>query len=62
MKAMENERVEKPLWDPYLAGFVLGLVLLATYLVFGRGLVLRGRHTLLRLDGPRSLAQLGRGQ
>ncbi|MBK7586173.1 MAG: YeeE/YedE family protein [Myxococcales bacterium] len=42
---MENERVEKPLWDPYLAGFVLGLVLLATYLVFGRGLGASGAVT-----------------
>lgn len=25
-------------WDPYVAGVALGLVLLATYLVFGRGL------------------------
>ncbi len=29
---------EKPLWDPYIAGVALGLVLLATFLVFGRGL------------------------
>ncbi len=29
---------ERPLWDPYVAGFFLGLVLLGTYLVFGRGL------------------------
>jgi len=28
----------KPLWDPYLAGIALGLVLLATFLIFGRGL------------------------
>jgi len=28
----------KPLWDPYVAGMALGLVLLATFLVFGRGL------------------------
>ncbi len=29
---------QKPLWDPYVAGVALGLVLLATFLVFGRGL------------------------
>jgi hypothetical protein len=29
---------ERPLWDPYVAGFFLGLVLLGTYLVVGRGL------------------------
>jgi uncharacterized protein len=28
----------KPFWNPYLAGFALGLVLLATYLITGRGL------------------------
>jgi hypothetical protein len=28
----------RPLWNPYLAGVALGLVLLATYLVSGRGL------------------------
>jgi len=28
----------KPFWNPYLAGMLLGLVLLATYLVTGRGL------------------------
>jgi uncharacterized membrane protein YedE/YeeE len=28
----------QPLWNPYLAGVFLGLVLLATYLVTGRGL------------------------
>lgn len=36
---MEAQRTEeKPLWDPYVAGVALGLVLLATFLVFGRGL------------------------
>jgi hypothetical protein len=29
---------EKPIWDPYVAGFFLGLVLLAAFLVVGRGL------------------------
>lgn len=28
----------RPFWNPYLAGIALGLVLLATYLVTGRGL------------------------
>ncbi len=34
----ESHPVEKPMWDPYVAGFFLGLVLLATFLVVGRGL------------------------
>ena len=29
---------ERPLWNPYLAGIALGLVLLATYLLMGFGL------------------------
>lgn len=28
----------RPLWNPYIAGFALGLVLLASFLVTGRGL------------------------
>ena len=28
----------KPYWNPYIVGFLLGLVLLATYIVTGRGL------------------------
>lgn len=35
----------KPHWDPYLAGVALGLVLLATFLVFGRGLGASGAIT-----------------
>lgn len=35
----------KPLWDPYVAGFFLGLVLLATFLVVGRGLGASGAMT-----------------
>lgn len=30
--------MQKPFWNPYLAGVALGLVLLATYLVMGFGL------------------------
>ena len=28
----------KPYWNPYVVGFLLGLVLLATYVITGRGL------------------------
>ncbi len=31
-------RADKPYWNPYAVGVLLGLVLLATYLVTGRGL------------------------
>jgi uncharacterized membrane protein YedE/YeeE len=45
MATMEREHNEKPVWDPYVAGFFLGLVLLATFLVFGRGLGASGAVT-----------------
>ncbi|MBI4953830.1 MAG: YeeE/YedE family protein [Myxococcales bacterium] len=32
------ESPERPHWNPYVAGFALGVVLLATFLVMGRGL------------------------
>ena len=32
-------RVPRPFWNPYVAGFFLGLVLLGTYAITGRGLV-----------------------
>lgn len=36
-----------PYWSPYVAGFALGLVLLATYLVAGRGLGATGAFSAL---------------
>lgn len=36
--AASVQRRARPLWNPYLAGALLGLVLLLTYLVTGRGL------------------------
>ena len=36
---------ESPYWNPYLAGVALGLVLLATYVIFGRGLGASGALT-----------------
>lgn len=36
-----------PYWSPYVAGFALGLVLLATYLVAGRGLGASGAFSAL---------------
>lgn len=37
----------RPLWNPYVAGFALGLVLLATFLVTGRGLGASGAFASL---------------
>ena len=36
--ASDRAVIVQPYWNPYLAGFLLGLVLLASYLVAGRGL------------------------
>ncbi|TVQ90796.1 MAG: hypothetical protein EA393_05355 [Bacteroidetes bacterium] len=35
---MENQNSPKPFMNPYLAGFLLGLVLLASFVIVGRGL------------------------
>ena len=35
----------KPYWNPYLAGFVLGLVLLSAFVIMGRGLGVSGAVT-----------------
>jgi uncharacterized membrane protein YedE/YeeE len=37
-KPAEGARAAQPYWNPYLVGALLGLVLLASYLVAGRGL------------------------
>jgi hypothetical protein len=34
----ESTSMPKPLWNPYLAGFLLGLFLLASFVVAGKGL------------------------
>jgi uncharacterized protein len=41
----DTQRNERPLVDPYLGGVLLGLVLLATFLVVGRGLGASGAVT-----------------
>ncbi|HLE00066.1 MAG TPA: YeeE/YedE thiosulfate transporter family protein [Bdellovibrionota bacterium] len=35
---MNESHSEKPFWNPYLAGMALGLVLLSSFLIMGRGL------------------------
>jgi len=41
------ERPAQPYWNPYLAGFALGLVLLGGYLLLGRGLGATGAFSAL---------------
>ncbi len=44
-KLIDNSPPEKPLMNPYLAGFGLGLVLLASFVLMGRGLGASGAFT-----------------
>ena len=52
---MEMEQIEpvepgaRPLWNPYVAGFVLGLVLLGSFLVMGFGLGASGATNRLAI-------------
>lgn len=50
---MQNER---PFWNPYLAGFALGLVLLTTFVVMGFGLGGSGAANRLAIAGAHVLA------
>ncbi len=40
-----REHTAKPYWNPYLSGFGLGLVLLASFVIMGRGLGASGAFT-----------------
>lgn len=40
-----SDHAPKPYWNPYLAGFGLGLVLLASFVIMGRGLGASGAFT-----------------
>jgi hypothetical protein len=46
----------QPYWNPYLAGFALGLVLLATFVVMGRGLGVSGAVTTAVVVGVNAIA------
>jgi uncharacterized protein len=52
------EQKERPFWNPYLAGFALGLVLLASFLVAGQGLGASGAANRLSI-GALSLVAPG---
>lgn len=54
---MSQVQKEDPFWNPYVAGFMLGLVLLASFVVMGFGLgsssaVARGSYALAHLVAP----------
>jgi len=46
----------QPYWNPYVAGFMLGLVLLATFVVMGRGLGASGAMSTLLATGMNKIA------
>jgi len=46
----------RPLWNPYLAGVALGLVLLASFLIMGWGLGSSGAVTRLGVGAAHVLA------
>lgn len=45
-----------PYWNPYKAGFALGLVLLATFVLVGRGLGASGAFLRVTAEGVRTVA------
>jgi uncharacterized membrane protein YedE/YeeE len=56
MSATMSPPAERPFWNPYVAGVVLGLVLLASFLVMGFGLGSSGAVTRLAVAGAHLVA------
>jgi hypothetical protein len=54
--ASPSGRVPRPYWNPYLAGLGLGLVLLASYVIMGRGLGASGAISTLVAVGVDAVA------
>src|SRR5215208_62799 len=50
------ERQQQPYWNPYLAGFVLGLVLLGGFVIMGRGLGVSGAITSAVVSGTNAIS------
>ena len=53
---MQNPAVPKNFWNPYLAGIALGVVLMLTLLVMGRGLGASGAATRLAVVATAAVA------
>jgi uncharacterized membrane protein YedE/YeeE len=49
-------RPAQPYWNPYVAGFGLGLVLLASFVIMGRGLGASGAFSSLVVAGSNAIA------
>jgi hypothetical protein len=56
MKDIPHAASPQPYWNPYIAGFGLGLVLLASYVIMGRGLGASGAMTSLVAVGVDAVA------
>jgi len=56
MEADKVQKDERPLWNPYVGGVALGLVLLGTFLVVGRGLGASGALTRLTARAAEAVA------
>jgi len=54
--AAAKERVPKPYWNPYLSGIGLGLVLLASFVIMGRGLGASGAFSSAIAYGVQTVA------
>jgi uncharacterized membrane protein YedE/YeeE len=52
----EIKHVPKPYWNPYLSGIGLGLVLLLSYVIMGRGLGASGAFSSLVATGVSTIA------
>ncbi len=51
-----NSKGPQPYWNPYVAGFLLGLVLLTAFVVMGRGLGASGAFSTLIATGMNQVA------
>lgn len=54
---MSKVKLPKPYWNPYLCGIGLGLVLLAAFIVMGRGIGASGAMTSVVAVGVNTLAE-----
>lgn len=52
----ESHRKAKPYWNPYISGIGLGLVLLASFVIMGRGLGASGAFSTLLSTGVATVA------
>ncbi|WP_424963982.1 YeeE/YedE thiosulfate transporter family protein [Ekhidna sp.] len=53
----EKNKIPSPYWNPYVCGIGLGLVLLATFLVMGRGIGASGAMTSVVATGVQTVSK-----